>query len=156
MAEIMKTISLVPRVDSTHLEALTWIVSSYRKSFTMLKCKDGQSTAFIIGNPGSSYSKVTRNSLIDRILEAVAHNTDHSKPIKDLIISHLILESLAMIQKDTTAQMTVDNIDVDVTKDLLRENFNHCFKEGGNSEVALEDLELRDIGYLSHRRCDMA
>ncbi|GJU97107.1 reverse transcriptase domain-containing protein [Tanacetum coccineum] len=110
----------------THLEALTWIMSSYRKSFTMLKCKDGKSTAFIIGNHGSSYSKVTHSSQIDGILETVAHNKDHSKPIKG-------------------TNDYVDNIDVDVTEDLLRENFNHCIQYGKKkrSKVAIpKDVEV--------------
>ncbi|GKB69310.1 polyadenylate-binding protein 7, partial [Tanacetum coccineum] len=50
---------------------------------------------------------VTHSSQIDGILETVAHNKDHSKPIKG-------------------TNVYVDNIDVDVTEDLLRENFNHC------------------------------
>ncbi|GJT60317.1 B3/B4 tRNA-binding domain-containing protein [Tanacetum coccineum] len=49
---------------------------------------------------------VMRSSLIDGVLKTVAHNQDHSNPIKG-------------------TNVYVDNIDVDVTEDLLRENFNH-------------------------------
>ncbi|GJV37576.1 hypothetical protein Tco_1410053 [Tanacetum coccineum] len=51
-----------------------------------------------------------RSSLIDGVLKTVAHNKYHSNPIKG-------------------TNVYVDNIDVDVTEDLLRENFNHytCF-----------------------------
>ncbi|GKA28983.1 phenylalanine--tRNA ligase beta subunit, cytoplasmic [Tanacetum coccineum] len=148
----------------------------------MLKCKDGKSTAFIIGNHGSSYSKVTHSSQIDGILETVAHNKDHSKPIKfsydskghyenfgvklkilNLVISKGYPNKVALTgytevltwilfsyrkcftmfnrkEGKSTAfiignlgfsdfkgkNVYVDNIDVDVTEDLLRENFNHC------------------------------
>ncbi|GJV01382.1 ATP-dependent DNA helicase PIF1-like protein [Tanacetum coccineum] len=61
-----------------------------------------------------------RSGLIDGVLKTVAHNKDHSNPIKDLIISHFILKisgsyyitpyfenlSSATIQKDTTVDET--------------------------------------------------
>ncbi|KAI3736793.1 hypothetical protein L2E82_26780 [Cichorium intybus] len=76
---------------SGYVEVLTWILGSYKESFSMLNRKDDKSTAVIIGNPRSADFENVRWSLMAGMLKTVAHNKDHPKPIKIFEVGDIVV-----------------------------------------------------------------